>query len=70
MKVILGRQDFCFYYMFKTNFSGHNKIGGNCPWIPRGYGLVSYYQVNIRLETNVFGSSANPDELCVKYNLD
>jgi len=24
-----GRQDVCFYYMFKTNFSGHNKsLGG------------------------------------------
>ena len=24
----LGEQDFCFYYMFKTNFSGRNKIWG------------------------------------------
>jgi len=20
--------------MFKTNFSGHNKIGEHCPWMP------------------------------------
>jgi len=38
---------FCFYNMFKTKFSGHNqilggtnKIGGNCPEGPRGYGPV------------------------------
>ena len=24
-------QDFCFYYMFKTHFSGHNKIWGALP---------------------------------------
>jgi len=24
----LGQQDFCFYYMFETTFSGHNKIRG------------------------------------------
>jgi len=24
----LGGQDFCFYYMFKTNFSGRNNIWG------------------------------------------
>jgi len=42
----LGGQDFCFYYIFKTNFSGRNKIweghkinfGGHCPRMsPRGY---------------------------------
>jgi len=43
----LGGQDFCFYYMFKTNFAGHNTIWGgtkifggalppNAP--PHGYG--------------------------------
>ena len=44
----LGGHDFCFYYMFKTNFSGRNKIwgeqrnlGGHGPRIPpRGYGPV------------------------------
>jgi len=25
---IFGEHDFGFYYMFKTNFSGHNKIWG------------------------------------------
>jgi len=25
-KILFRRQSFCFYYMFKTNFSGHNKI--------------------------------------------
>jgi len=43
---ILGWQDFSFYYMFETNFSGHKKIwgahkklGGHCPRNPpRGYG--------------------------------
>jgi len=40
----LGGQDFCFYYMYKTNFSGRNNIWGGtkeilgeCP-PPRGYG--------------------------------
>jgi len=43
---ILGGQDFCFYYMLKTNFSGRNKIWGATkeiwgalpPNAPRGYG--------------------------------
>jgi len=26
---ILGGDDFCFYYMFKTTFSGRNKIWGD-----------------------------------------
>ena len=37
----LGGQDFCFYYMFKTNFSERNKIWGaqkkfgvHCPRMP------------------------------------
>ena len=41
----LGGQDFCFYYMFKPNFSGHNKISGAQKIFgalflnaPRGYG--------------------------------
>jgi len=25
---LTGFEDFCFYYMFKTNFSGRNKIWG------------------------------------------
>jgi len=25
-KIHFKEQDFCSYYMFKTNFSGHNKI--------------------------------------------
>ena len=30
---ILGGSDFCFHYMFKTNFSGHNKSwGGRKNW--------------------------------------
>jgi len=32
---------FCFYYMFKLNISGHNKIWGgakNKGKLPRGYG--------------------------------
>jgi len=41
----LGRQDFCFCYMFKTNFSGHKTtwetrkiFGGHCPrMLPRGH---------------------------------
>jgi len=38
---ILGGQDFCFYDIFKTNFSGHNKFGGDCPRMPLlGHGLV------------------------------
>jgi len=28
-KYILGRQEFCFYYMFKNFFSGHTKIWGS-----------------------------------------
>jgi len=27
----LQGQDFSFYYMFKINFSGHNKIAEHCP---------------------------------------
>ena len=27
---ILGKQDFCLYYMFETNFSGHNIILVQC----------------------------------------
>jgi len=41
-KYIYRRQYFCFYYMFKTNFSGHNKIWEGhkttwwpCPQMPR-----------------------------------
>jgi len=43
----LGGQDFCFYYMFETNFSGRNKIWDGTKEIlgalppnasPRGYG--------------------------------
>ena len=31
----LGGQDFCFYYMFETNFSGRDKIwGGTAPEFP------------------------------------
>jgi len=31
----LGGQDFCFYYVLKTNFSGRNKIwGGTAPEFP------------------------------------
>jgi len=44
-KCILGGKDFCFYFMFETNFSGHNKIwwgtknwGALHPNHPRGYG--------------------------------
>jgi len=42
-----GGQDFCFYYVLKTNFSVHNKIWGGTKKIlegnapecsPRGYG--------------------------------
>jgi len=37
---ILGRQDFCFYFMFKTIFSGHNTICGGtapeCPYVATG----------------------------------
>jgi len=33
-KYILGCQDFCFYCMFKTNFSGHNTISGYCLRMP------------------------------------
>jgi len=28
---LLRGQDFSFYYMFKTTFSGHNMIGKHCP---------------------------------------
>jgi len=28
----LGGKDFCFYYMFKSNFSEHNKIRGTKNW--------------------------------------
>jgi len=38
---ILGGQDFCFYYMLKTNFLGatkygeaQKKFGGHCPRMP------------------------------------
>jgi len=24
--------------MFETKLSGHNQIGGHCPWMPCGYG--------------------------------
>jgi len=41
-KTHFRRQYFCFYYMFKTNLSGHNKImeghkkpWGPCPRMPR-----------------------------------
>jgi len=30
----LWGQDFSFYYMFKINFSGHNKIGEHGPRMP------------------------------------
>jgi len=30
----LRGQDFSFYYMFKTNFSGHNIIGSTAPECP------------------------------------
>jgi len=33
-KYILRGQDFSFYYMFRTNFSVHNKIGEHCPRRP------------------------------------
>jgi len=37
----LGGQDFRLYCMFKTNFSGCNKIWrGTAPECPRGYGPV------------------------------
>jgi len=43
-KYIFRQQDFCFYYMFKTNSSGQNKIwggigqfGGTAHEWPRGY---------------------------------
>jgi len=29
--IFLRRQDFSFYYMFKTKFSRHNIIGEHCP---------------------------------------
>jgi len=32
--MLLRGQDFSIYYMFKTNFSGHNIIGEHCPRIP------------------------------------
>jgi len=35
---ILVGKDFCFYYMFKTSFSGRKKIGGTAPECPRRYG--------------------------------
>jgi len=28
-KYVLGGKDFCFYYKFKTIFSGHNKLWGS-----------------------------------------
>jgi len=50
----LGGHDFCFYYIFKTNFSENKKFGGAQkkfgralpPNAPRGYGpaLASTYQ--------------------------
>jgi len=40
-KIFLRGKDFCFYYMFKTNFSGHNKIWGEM--FPGGYGHGSHY---------------------------
>jgi len=30
----LGSQYFCFYFMFKINFSGHNKIWAHCLRMP------------------------------------
>jgi len=30
----LAGQDFNFSYMFKTNFSGHNKLGEHCSRMP------------------------------------
>lgn len=51
---VLGGQDFCLYYMFETNFCGHNKFWpgtknqGHCPktplwlraWVPHLKGVV------------------------------
>jgi len=33
-------KEFCFYHWFRTNFSGHNKLGGTAPEFPlhRSYG--------------------------------
>jgi len=46
--LVLGWQDFCFYYMFETNLSGQNKIWGSpkrfwrklLPNAPHGYGTA------------------------------
>jgi len=49
--IFLGGQDFCFYYMFETNFPEHNTICGhkniwgalpkNAPPLGYGPGLVA-----------------------------
>jgi len=48
-KIHFSRERFCFCYMFKTNFSGHNKIlghkklVGNCPeCLPVATGLAEF----------------------------
>ena len=48
---LLGGKSFCFYYMFKTKFSGHNKkYGGHCPRTPpRGYGSGTPFEVSSRV---------------------
>jgi len=50
----IGEQDFCFYYMFKTNAYGHNKIWGALPPNnPRGFGPGTLHVLVICLESNV-----------------
>jgi len=44
----LRGQDFSFYYMFETKFSGHNTTGEHCPRMPP---LVMRLPVNQKFRT-------------------
>jgi len=51
-KYIFRGQDFCFYYMFKTISSGHNKIWGQCPPVTTGLGrgtkkVENYWSIGV-----------------------
>ena len=55
--IFLRGQDFCFYYIFKINLSGNNKIWraqknlGALPWnAPSGYGPGLHHRFGSRLK--------------------
>jgi len=48
----LRGKDFSFYYMFKTNFSGHKKLEGLPPNAPLGYGPACKANVS-HLDENI-----------------